>query len=635
MNRSFNRFCWIDSSFSLFGGGNEGKYPLQCNNAQLLSLNSKRTLKMKSPIIAVTSFVLFSLLAAPARGQEQTLEEFKEYVSSKVGGRASDFQLTRIVKLVDKDGDGKISQAEFDNRMGAFRKVMSGPAEKPADDEKDIDKVKEVAAPVKLDALTDSSDAVVLLITADEIAKEWLPFARWKTANGKLTKIITVGQIDRDYNAEIIQEKIRLCIREHVDNHKTKWVILGGDCLPNGEGLVPGGHRTVHAAEPQGIPTDIIYLSKTNWDADGDGVFGEFEDDRDAISYPDGTIGLGRIPVRTAEDVRAFTQKIIAYESNYPTDQFATNMVYTCTDKPAYPKVRNSWDGYLSEVWDGKMSRFFSAETPWDEVGKPGSFPLSAENVVDLFNQKSTGKLHIHGHGHLPAWVLEKSRFTAKHASQLKNVGAYPLITTVSCNTGEYDSKQDPSIVERLLRLPNAGSVAVVAPIRTGKPHFAKRSDFRLMVSEGKLDGTTLTMTRYWVYGLGEGATTGHAIMKAKHAMASDAAKSESFHLCVCELNLLGDPTLDMRSKSPRVPEIDIETKTVQEQEQITISTDAPNSCITIWDSGKIYKVATADKDGKATFLVEAPVGHMKITVSGANLNSKSKSIEHAKRSVK
>jgi hypothetical protein len=87
-------------------------------------------------------------------------------------------------------------------------------------------------------------------------------------------------------------------------------------------------------------------------------------------------------------------------------------MTFTCTDQPAYAKVKNSWDGYISKVWDGKADRFFSQKTPWDEKARPGSHDLSADNLVGLFNQKQSGKLHIHGHGHLPAWVLEGSTFT-------------------------------------------------------------------------------------------------------------------------------------------------------------------------------------------------------------------------------
>lgn len=578
---------------------------------------------MKPGAFIIVVGILAILLPQEAQGQEQSVQEFKEYVSGRLGGQLSESQLDEVAKRVDSNGDGTVSEDEFETRMDVIRGVLSGGEDGEMDEQPDGSGEVVAVAP-----LTNSTDATVLLITGDELAEAWLPFAKWKTANGKLTKIVTVGQINKEFEADNIQEKIRLCVRQHIDEHNTRWVVLGGDCLPNGTGVVPGGHSTVHAQERAGIPTDIVYLSETDWDADDDGIYGEFEDDRAEISYPDGSVGLGRIPVRTADDVAAFTEKVIAYESNYPTDKFATSMIYTCTDQPAYPKVRNSWDGYVSKVWeDGSAGRFFSKETPWDTEGEPGSYPLSAENLVGLINKEETGKLHIHGHGHLPAWVLENSTFSGKHIKQLKNQGAYPLITTVSCNTGEYDSKKDPSIVEQLLRAPNAGSVAIVAPVRTGKPHFAKRSDFRLMVSEGKLDGTTLTMTRYWSHGLGQGATTGHAIMKAKSDMADDAGKSPAYHLCVCELNLLGDPTLDMRAHTPRQPDVTVVTNESDGQLQLTVTTDAPRCTVCVWDSQDVYQVATADDSGEASFEVEAGTNEVTVSVAGASLNSVSKTV--------
>lgn len=475
---------------------------------------------------------------------------------------------------------------------------------------------------------TPTDKATVLLVTGQEIADAWKPFVVWKTRNGKATKIVTVRQIEQEYEADCVQEKIRLCVRDHIDNHCTHWVILGGDSLPDGKGLVPGGHTTVHAQEKAGIPTDIVYLSKTNWDADGDGIYGEWKDDREAISYPDGNVGLGRVPVRSAADVAAFTDKVIAYESEYPTSGFARQMIYTCTDSPAYPKVRKSWDAYVSKVWDGgQVGRFFSAETPWDKDGSPGSHQLSAENLVALINGKTVGKLHIHGHGFLPCWILERSRFTAAHVGTLTNDAAYPLITTVSCFTGQYDDREDPSIVESMIRQPKAGSVAIVAPIRTGKPHFHQRSDFRLMVTEGKLDGTTQTMTRYWCNGLGSNLTTGESLMKAKSAMAADARKTAGYHLCICELNLLGDPTLDMRANVPRTPKLESPANIPTGKQSVEIVTDAPGSTICLWKGLEVYSVATSDAAGKAKFQIEpASAGDLFVTVSGVNLNSVTKS---------
>jgi len=390
--------------------------------------------------------------------------------------------------------------------------------------------------------------ATVLLITSPDLAAAWKPFAKWKDSIGKPTLIVTTAEIAEAFDGPDLQEKIRRCVRQHIDEDGTRWVILGGDSQPGGKGIVPD-RDTVHKTMWGGndtIPTDIYYLSATNWDADGDGVYGEFADDRDAISYPDGGIGLGRIPVRTTADVAAYTDKVIAYESRYPGDSFAHSMVYTCTVSQAYPKVLRSWDDYVSKAKDsGSVERYFADRTPWDK-SQSGDYALSPANLTELLNQKRVGKIHIHGHGLINGWVLEKNKlFTADNVAALHNEDAYPVITTVSCFTGQFDSDRDPSIAESMLRQPKAGAIAVVAPCREGKPHFLDpKRDFPLMMGEGKLDGTTKTMTLFWANGIDQKLTLGEALMTTKASMADDARKSPEFHLCLTELNLLGDPTL-------------------------------------------------------------------------------------------
>jgi hypothetical protein len=64
------------------------------------------------------------------------------------------------------------------------------------------------------------------------------------------------------------------------------------------------------------------------------------------------------------------------------------------------------------------------------------------------------------------------------------------------------------------------------------------------MVWQGKMDGTTTTMTLFWEKGIGLKLTTGEALMKAKADHAENAKKSANIHMCLEELNLLGDATL-------------------------------------------------------------------------------------------
>ena len=324
-------------------------------------MTNRESGSVKFAAVAVLAMLyVTSVGAGPSIAAARTLAEFKEYAVGKLPA-ITGAQLEQFAKMVDKDGDGAISDAEFNDRLAVLQKFKQGggepaPAKPPSG--KESSKRPSDAPNAELAIVpefTNTGKATILLITGDEIATAWEPFAEWKTRNGKATKIVTVGRIEKEYEADCVQEKIRLCVRDHIDNHGTRWVILGGDCQPGDKGLVPGGHTTIHAQEGAGIPTDIVYLSNTDWDADGDGVYGEWEDDRETINYPDGTVGLGRIPLRTAADVAAFTDKVIGYESEYPTSDFAKQMIYTCTDSPAYPKVRKSWDGYTSR---GHILRF-------------------------------------------------------------------------------------------------------------------------------------------------------------------------------------------------------------------------------------------------------------------------------------
>ena len=128
-----------------------------------------------------------------------------------------------------------------------------------------------------------------------------------------------------------------------------------------------------------------------------------------------------------------------------------------------------------------------------------------------------------------------------------------------------------------------------------------------------------MLLTNYWKFGLGDLQTTGHAFANAKQAMAASAVDAAAYHLCVCELNLLGDPTLDMRANVPRAPTMKIKAnKGNGSQWKVAVETDAPGSTICVWDQKDGYHVATADKKGNATLTVTSPEEQLEVSVSGS-----------------
>jgi hypothetical protein len=288
-------------------------------------------------------------------------------------------------------------------------------------------------------------------------------------------------------------------------------------------------------------------------------------------------------------------------------------MLFTCTESMATAKVRASWDKHISKAWTGAVERYF-----------PDSQEPSVSRVQAALAGGDASKVHIHGHGTIGAWQLADADLTKKHVAEMSSTNFYPLITTVSCNTGEYDSQRDPSIVESMLRAPNAGSVAIVAPIRTGKMHLHDMSrDFNLMIKKGKLDGTTTVMTSYWLHGLGKQRTTGEALMLAKADLVEDARKTAGYHLCICELNLLGDPTLDFRASVPRHPTVNAPESIQTGQQIVEVKTDAPGATVSFRQGAELLRVREATADGVARFDVNITSSKpIDVTVSGANLNT-------------
>lgn len=500
-------------------------------------------------------------------------------------------------------------------------------------------------------AETDSErPATVLLITSEQLAAAWAPFVAWKTGHGKPTQLLTVKAIGERYEGADIQAKIRAAVLEHVAKRGTRYVILGGDSTGSA-GHVP--HRvTAHRMLARGraprfpgncikpgdheMPTDVYYISEKSWDANGNGVYGEWPADKAEISYHHSEgVAIGRIPVRTAAQVAAYTEKVVGYESAYPTDAFATRFMYTNTVRHSQPKVVKSWDAHISKAWGGEVLRFFHQSTPWDQGG-PGSHALNVANWRQKLNGKLASKLHMHGHGMPSFWVLEhatgNTMITAEEVAKLSNENAYPIITTVSCFTGQFDTDGDPCIAEIMLRAPKKGAIIMIAPSRPGVPVFHNpRVDFRLMVTQGKLDGTTESMTRFWVNGLkqhdGKYLSAGHAFAKMKEQMTAHAVRSAGYHMVQCELNLLGDPTLDMRAQAPKTPALEAPAGLKTGSQSITIKT-APGLTVCLSKGAEVYAITTADAEGNATLTI-APrsAGELLVTASGANHN-------HVKRVV-
>jgi hypothetical protein len=471
--------------------------------------------------------------------------------------------------------------------------------------------------------------ATVLLITSKDLAPAWQDFSDWKTSLGKATKIVTVQEIDAKHKGKDIQDKIRACVLDHIDKHGTHWVVLGGDSKPGGKGHVPDRDTLHPMMRYRDIPTDVYFLSKKSWDTNGDGVYGDWANDRKDISYTNGKVSIGRIPVGSVEDVKAYTAKSKAYESHYPKTQFAQRMIYNCPIPMAFPKLNTSRK-VVKDVWKiGEVDQAFT-NAGQKQKSLVGDGKLTSKFISNMINQKQAGKMHMHGHGLLKLWALEgHTQFDKSTVDKLTNYQAYPIITTVSCFTGQFDSAKGPSITESMLRKDKGGAIAIIAPAREGVPIFANRADFQKMITEGKMDGTTRILTNFWQAGLESNTSIGEAWVAARAQMAKEAAAHPGYHWVQSEINLLGDPTLAMRNADPIEPKLQTPKSIKTGKQTIKVTTGVADAQVCAWMGDQVYQTVQTDVKGNASITITtAKPGTLLITVSGSKINAKQNKVQ-------
>jgi len=224
----------------------------------------------------------------------------------------------------------------------------------------------------------DSIDYII--ITTDELKKYAEEIATWKEDIGHKAEVITVSWIYKNYDGRDRPEKIRNFLIDRFHRYGIKYVLIVGSIhsVPM-EYLypVPDDHSEI-------IPTDYYYedLKIKDWDADGDGYPGEYEDDI-KNTYPD--IILGRIPFDDGKSIERYAERLVKYELDNGTwKKTALLMAAILRWNGANP----AWCIYL-ELYTKKflINSGFSCTTLYEKEGLHHisticDYPLNKNNVI-------------------------------------------------------------------------------------------------------------------------------------------------------------------------------------------------------------------------------------------------------------
>ncbi len=365
----------------------------------------------------------------------------------------------------------------------------------------------------------------VIITNSTNFYSNFYPLAEWKTKKGVPTKIVDNGWIKNIYSGNNTQEKIRNFIRDAKNTWGTKWVLLGGDIS-----IIP--HRGAYGKvgtypADYNIPADLYYSDLDgNWDADGNGYYGEATDNVDL--YAD--VYVGRAPVETTAEVDNFVTKTLKYERN-STYGFQLEMLFLAE------KLDDNTDAGISKDYIGTTyvpSRFNITRLYQT---------LNNLTKTSALNQMSSGKGIINHAGHCNWNVMSIGSYSLVRddVDSLTNKDKQGILYTIGCITTAFENND--CIAEHYLKNTKGGTVAFIGNSRYGWYAPGNPKGGTSNYYDQEFFNQLLVKDNYHI---------GKALADSKARFINFSKSTNAWRWVQFCLNLLGDPELSIYTDLPR-----------------------------------------------------------------------------------
>jgi len=449
-------------------------------------------------------------------------------------------------------------------------------------------------------------DVEYLIITSSSWVSRFTPLAEWKTKKGVPAKIVTTSWIYANYNGSDRAEQLRNFIKDAYQSWGVVWVLLGGDWwVTTGRYAWAMDVEYGGADDENDIPTDLYFADLDgSWDDNLNGTYGEVDDNVDL--YPE--VFVGRASCDGGSEVTAWVNKLIAYETNPPTD-YQLNM------------------GFFAEVlWSNPYTDAGEAKNLIDDLYIPPRFdPItklyqslgneSAGAVIDALNAGQNIVNHdghcwidymSMGSGGLTGWDMDNLVNGSRQTSFLFSIGCWPAAYDYDC------------VAEHFITNPNGGGVAFVGNSRYGwgspgnsEYGYSDRFDQQLFKAIF-IDS---------LYNLGA------ALAKCKAVYVPHSHQENVYRWCMYQTNLLGDPEMPVWTDIPQQFFVH-HPNTIPSaggEYNITVTTadtsrPVAGAMVCLLKENDLYERALTGPDGTAQFAVTPTSdGMMSITVTAHN----------------
>lgn len=296
----------------------------------------------------------------------------------------------------------------------------------------------------------DSGPLEYLVVTGPALDTVFAGLADWKRARGLRSAVRRIDAITASHAGRDDAEKLRNYLKACRADSGLKWVLLGGDVdvIPCRKAFAMACSAGIHPREDS-LPCDLYYSDlDDDWDRNGNSLFGEVADSVDL--YPD--VFVGRAPVSTPAQARAFVAKVMRYENSWYND-YQRRAVFTAF-----------------VLWENPFTDEAIAKDRIDERHVPPRFDpirklyhtrgaVNRDTVVAELN-RGCGLFNHCGHGWIDVMGLSGfEKLRNGDMAALTNDGRFGVGFSIGCWTTAFDFD---AIAEQFVRNPQGGGVAFV-----------------------------------------------------------------------------------------------------------------------------------------------------------------------------
>jgi hypothetical protein len=200
---------------------------------------------------------------------------------------------------------------------------------------------------------------------------------------------------------------------------------------------------------------------------DNEGNWGE-----DPVQNHTLDIGVGRLPVRNAQEAKNVVDKIIDYElGKNAFGYWRKEIVFVADDgngEDGFTSLHQYQANQLSNVAENlnagsDTKKLFMGAYPKTVRPNGETTPRLTDDVVNAF-EKGALIINYTGHGSERQWA-DENFFNDQTIVKLKNE-IYPFLVTATCEFGRHDDPRIVSSAERCVTAANAGAVGMVTTAR-------------------------------------------------------------------------------------------------------------------------------------------------------------------------